>query len=415
MNPDAALSGLVLSIAALVLIWSGERARRASAVLKMLGALAPRRVGRPERRAKRPILTGAEVGALCSEVAARLRAGEPSERAWNRSLARLWAASVRREHGGRAIPWLKPLGGTRQRPGWALLTFWKGRPAEAAAREPRSGLDFLAGSGEAGQTVLLGVRFSDATGAPLAEVLERCADALAESERVREARKVAFAGPRASANVLGTLPLVGVGGAQFLGASPFEWFLSGLPQFLLLIVGVALALAGRLVSRGMLRSAERAGSLEARAPVLCDLAISALRSGQSVPSVLRALGRAEAEESSSALHQRGPVRGLANVAAELELGATWSEAWSPLPAGGALLDQALEPAWVDGVSPIPLLKGAAEHARASAVSEARQAAERLAVRLAFPLGMLLLPAFVILGLLPIFFSLLAAQFGGLSG
>lgn len=62
-----------------------------------------------------------------------------------------------------------------------------------------------------------------------------------------------------------------------------------------------------------------------------------------------------------------------------------------------------------GFPPTPLLEQVAGDSRRKTVSQAKESAERLAVKLAVPLGLLLLPSFVLLGLVPIVFSLLGSQ------
>lgn len=309
-------------------------------------------------------LEGTGLAAACAEVSARLRAGDSTGVAWSRTIDR------------------------------ALGTEGKG---DLRVEE------VLEQSGEAGQLALISMRFAEQTGAPLASVLDRTARALTERERANEALEIAFSGPRTSARVLSALPLVGLLGGELLGARPIEWFLGGPVQLLLAAVGTALAVTGNAVSHRMTERAARAGDGRQRAPVYCDLAVAGLQSGMAVPSVLRAIGLASSEDE------------YCRIGRELELGATWDEAWEPIPDAGELLCRALEPAWSDGVSPTQLLIGAAEHARATAVGEAKKAAEKLGVKLAFPLGLLLLPSFIVLGLMPIFFSLVGGELGGVFG
>ncbi|WP_089775973.1 type II secretion system F family protein [Ruania alba] len=138
--------------------------------------------------------------------------------------------------------------------------------------------------------------------------------------------------------------------------------------------------------------------------VLLDLAGAALGAGASVPTVLDALG-----------HALPVAHGepLLRVVAALRLGASWDEAWQaggdPVPVHP--LRSALGPAWRDGVDPGPLLAQAAATIRARRGSRAREAAARLGVRLVLPLGICLLPAFVLLGLMPVLLSTGSSLFG----
>ncbi|WP_418606655.1 hypothetical protein [Georgenia sp. SUBG003] len=63
-------------------------------------------------------------------------------------------------------------------------------------------------------------RLTHELGAPLAEVLQRCAEGLTEAGHARAARAVALAGPRATARLLGWLPLLGLVLGAGIGADP---------------------------------------------------------------------------------------------------------------------------------------------------------------------------------------------------
>lgn len=129
--------------------------------------------------------------------------------------------------------------------------------------------------------------------------------------------------------------------------------------------------------------------------VLLDLMRSALTAGAGVSRALDAVARAVP-------HQQGaPLRA---VVAALALGAEWEEAWREAPREHEGLRRALQPAWDGGVSPVPLLRQAADSIRRQRLRRAREAAARLGVRLVLPLGLCLLPAFVLFGLLPVLLS-----------
>lgn len=299
--------------------------------------------------------------AVLVEVAARLQAGVPT--------ATAWAASWRRV--------------TKSDPGEVGVD---GVP-EALRKEESL----------VAQVVVASTRFSAFTGAPLKDVLSRVATALTEMERAEDAQQTAFAGPRLSTKVLTFLPVAGLLGASILGVEPFAWFLSGpLPMFLA-VLGVGLTVSGHLITKGMVDRAAKISEDQVVAPIYCDLVVSGMRGGASVPTVLKALG--EATENSD----------YGRVGEELMLGSNWEEAWNPLPGGGGLLKQGLQPAWEDGVSSVAILTTLADQTRARSVADAKQQAERLSVKLAFPLATLLLPAFILLGLLPIFMSLFGSD------
>lgn len=135
--------------------------------------------------------------------------------------------------------------------------------------------------------------------------------------------------------------------------------------------------------------------------VLLDLADAALGAGASVPGTLVALGRALSGTAPEAADDGGTGAALGRAGRALLLGAPWTEAWDGAPDGLVPLADALEPAWVDGAAPGPLLRQAAGSVRATRHREAQEAAARLGVRLVLPLGLCFLPAFVLLGLVPV--------------
>ncbi|MHB1063677.1 MAG: type II secretion system F family protein [Georgenia sp.] len=136
--------------------------------------------------------------------------------------------------------------------------------------------------------------------------------------------------------------------------------------------------------------------------VLLDLADAALAAGASVPGTLQALGHAlEGTVASPAPGRQGSGGALRQAGTALLLGAPWDEAWAGAPAVLAPLADALEPAWADGVAPGPLVRRAADTVRAGRHGQAQEAAARLGVWLVLPLGICFLPAFVLLGIIPV--------------
>lgn len=138
-------------------------------------------------------------------------------------------------------------------------------------------------------------------------------------------------------------------------------------------------------------------------PCLLELVAAAVRSGAGVPRALEAVGDAVG----------GPDgRALGQVAAALRLGAGWDAAWagaSGEPVGGPprldVLRRALRGAWADGAAPGESLRAAGAEHRHERQAAARTAAARLAVQLVLPLGLCYLPAFVLVGLVPVLLAL----------
>ncbi|GMA32583.1 type II secretion system F family protein [Litorihabitans aurantiacus] len=126
--------------------------------------------------------------------------------------------------------------------------------------------------------------------------------------------------------------------------------------------------------------------------VACDLVAAVLEAGASVPAALEALG--------GAVGGRGGHE-VAVAARMLRFGASWEEAFERVPGAWDPVTRALRLAWTDGVAPGPSLAATAGALRASRAASAREDAERLGVRLVLPLGLCLLPAFVLMGLVPV--------------
>mgnify|MGYP001092994527 CR=1 FL=1 len=135
-----------------------------------------------------------------------------------------------------------------------------------------------------------------------------------------------------------------------------------------------------------------AGSVATADPaVVLALVRAAIRSGAAIPRALQSVGEALQEPQ------------FVRAGRLLLLGAGWEEAWRGARPGSAaeLVARALEPAWVGGVDPIPLVERAATAWQARRDRRAREAAARLGVRLVLPLGLCYLPAFVLVGVLPV--------------
>ncbi|RYV49382.1 type II secretion system F family protein [Pengzhenrongella frigida] len=130
--------------------------------------------------------------------------------------------------------------------------------------------------------------------------------------------------------------------------------------------------------------------------VLLDLLDAAIASGVSLPRALAAVGDAAGGVD-------GGVLKLASSA--LVMGADWSTAWVAAPVRLDPVIEGLAPTWVTGAAPGPALRAAAAHLRRERRTAAREAVGRLGVHLVLPLGLCFLPAFVLIGLVPVMVSL----------
>ncbi|MFI2105172.1 secretion system protein [Isoptericola sp. NPDC019693] len=152
-------------------------------------------------------------------------------------------------------------------------------------------------------------------------------------------------------------------------------------------------------------------------PVVLELLGAALRAGAGVPRALEATGAAldgaVAPAASGTAAGTAPDRGggtvdgaaLRAAADALRLGADWDGAWRDAPSRLGPAHRALRGAWTDGASPTGALRAAGEELLRARRAAARTAAARLAVRLVLPLGACYLPAFVLVGLVPVLLAL----------
>jgi hypothetical protein len=158
---------------------------------------------------------------------------------------------------------------------------------------------------------------------------------------------------------------------------------------------------GRAPGRRRDRSAT-AGRAELDVAVVLDLLDAACLAGCSVPGALAAVGEV-------AGGRRG--RDLARAARRLHDGAPWPEAWAGADPRLAPVADAVRPSWEDGVAPAGALRAAAATLRRERQAAATAAAGRLGVRLVLPLAVCHLPAFVLVGLVPVLVSVAGATVG----
>ena len=136
---------------------------------------------------------------------------------------------------------------------------------------------------------------------------------------------------------------------------------------------------------------------------LCALLGAAVRSGLDVRSALDHVGQVAGGDGDA----------LSRVATALALGVAWDHAWSTAPARLAPLGRALAPAWERGATPVDALEALAETTLARARAAGDKAAAELGVRLALPLALCLMPAFVLVGLVPLLIAVGGAALGDL--
>ncbi|AYG04199.1 type II secretion system F family protein [Gryllotalpicola protaetiae] len=219
------------------------------------------------------------------------------------------------------------------------------------------------------------------SGAPPGAALAGFAASIRRAAALHRELGVAFAGPRATARLVGLLPLVALGFGALLGfdtvhvltATPVGWVCVG--------GGVALMVGSRRWSGRLLAAAEPRELVPGLLPELVAVAM------QSGTSVARARGLAV-----SALAEHAPfLNGDA------------------LDADEAAVDAVLDLAARAGAPTVGLLLAEAERRRADADAAGRAAAASVAVRLVVPLSVCVLPAFMLLGVVPVLVALLTGS------
>lgn len=154
--------------------------------------------------------------------------------------------------------------------------------------------------------------------------------------------------------------------------------------------------------RAAARKKPRGRREEVDVAVLLDLLAAALAVGSPIPQALSAVGGAVSGQRGDALRR---------ISAQLALGADWEQAWNTASPGSSLqmVKSSLAPAWMSGAPVAPILEHAKKRVRAQRSARDREAAKKLSVRLIIPVAVCYLPAFVVLGLIPVLLALIGQQ------
>ncbi|WP_167044605.1 type II secretion system F family protein [Salinibacterium sp. ZJ454] len=214
---------------------------------------------------------------------------------------------------------------------------------------------------------------SDA-GAPMAPALREFAASLRSLAQAQRDIAVALAEPIATARLVMVLPAVALLFGMLLGFNTVT-VLFGSPLGLVCLGGGAgLLVAARAWNRRLVASAQ---PTDLTPGLLLDLAAIALSGGAPVD-------RARASALSAAA-----ARGIAT-------------------ADTATLDDVLDLSRRAGVPAAELLRSEADERRRSARSDSQQKAAALSIRLMLPLGVCVLPAFMLLGVAPLMLSVISS-------
>jgi hypothetical protein len=145
---------------------------------------------------------------------------------------------------------------------------------------------------------------------------------------------------------------------------------------------------------------------ESAVPLVIVLAIlqAGITSGLDVRSALAGLGTALDGVDADA-HE------LTLTAQRLAVGLAWDESWPAEHERLRVVERALASSWRTGSSPILALESARHVERQRSRAAADRAAAELGVRLTLPLAICLLPAFLLVGIVPLLLSIAAGLLG----
>jgi tight adherence protein B len=212
-------------------------------------------------------------------------------------------------------------------------------------------------------------------GAPLAATLAELARSLRSLSQNRRDLATAIAAPATTARMVMLLPVLAVLFGLALGFDTIGTLFGTAPGVGCLIAGSALMLVARWWNRRLIRSA---GPKNLAPGLGLDLMAIAVSGGASIPRARTAV--AEARESC----------GL------------------PPDDSDAALEDILALSMRAGVPAAALLRSEAQEARRLARSAGERKAATLAVTLMLPLGLCILPAFMLLGVAPLLISVISS-------
>lgn len=217
-------------------------------------------------------------------------------------------------------------------------------------------------------------------GAPLAPTLRHMAASLRGLADAQREMQTALAAPVATAKLVMALPLVGVLFAVVLGFDPLGTLFTNPLGIACLVGGSALMLAGHRWNSALIA---RAQPTDVSPGLWCELTAIAVSGGG-------ALERARASVDAAA-----DACGIPSSKAE-----------------AALVSRTVELSSRAGVPAGELLRAEAEEQRRQARADAASRAASLSVRLMLPLGVCVLPAFMLLGVAPLLISVIASTVAG---
>lgn len=248
--------------------------------------------------------------------------------------------------------------------------------ARASAGRPARGHGDAAGQAESAWLGLAAAwQVATQAGAPLAGCLRELAGSLRELAQVQRDLDVALAAPRATARLVMVLPVIGVVFGSLMGFDSLHTLFMTVPGLVCLGGGALLMLAAAGWNRALVR---RAGPPDLTPGLRLELMAIAMSGGGSLDRS-RALVQATAERYS--------------IASGTD---------------GGSVDRILGLSTRAGVPAAELLRSEAEQLRRDARSAGQRRAATLSVTLMLPLGLCVLPAFMLVGVVPLLLSVLSS-------
>ncbi|RFA15180.1 hypothetical protein B7R21_03875 [Subtercola boreus] len=216
------------------------------------------------------------------------------------------------------------------------------------------------------------------SGAPIAPCLREVASALREIGDNQRSIEVALAAPVATARLMGVLPLVALGLGALLGFDSLRILTTTVPGQVCLVAGVGLLAISRAWNAQLVRVASARPVVTGLAAELTAVAMSG---GVSVDHAQQNAG--ESLQAHRLLE----------------------------PGGMTAVGQVIELSRRAGVPAAELLRSEARHQRREALARSQKVSARLSVRLMIPLGLCVLPAFMLLGVAPLLLAVVTSTFG----
>ena len=246
--------------------------------------------------------------------------------------------------------------------------------ADSAGAAPRPVRRADAEGGDPWKALAAAWSVASEAGAPLARCLGDIADSLRAVGRVERESAAALAGPAATTRLVAVLPLISLASGWLLGLDTGAVLFGSPAGVACLAVGLLLMAAGRFWSRALLRRARR---VDPAPGLMLDLVSVAVAGGGSLPQARALVGETMLRFGLDTEQDAAAVASVLALAAR------------------------------SGAPPGELLRNEAARVRRDTVSRASERAAALGTWLMLPLGVCVLPAFMLLAVAPVLIGVLS--------